>query len=44
MMFNPRWAWHAAEALGVETAYSTMYARCHPSRWPQAFPSRRAAE
>ena len=33
MMFNPRWAWHAAEALGVETAYSEMYIRCHPARW-----------
>jgi len=44
MMFNPRWAWHAAEALGVETAYSRMYIRCHPSRWPQVFPNRRAAE
>lgn len=40
MMYNPRWAWHAAEALGVETAYSRMYARCHPARWPQAFPGR----
>jgi 2,4-dienoyl-CoA reductase-like NADH-dependent reductase (Old Yellow Enzyme family) len=44
VMFNPRWAWHAAEALGAETAYSRMYARCHPSSWPQVFPSRRAAE
>ncbi len=44
MMFNPRWAWHAAEALGAETAYSRMYIRCHPSRWPQVFPSRQAAE
>jgi 2,4-dienoyl-CoA reductase-like NADH-dependent reductase (Old Yellow Enzyme family) len=44
VMFNPRWAWHAAEALGAETAYSRMYVRCHPSSWPQVFPSRRAAE
>jgi 2,4-dienoyl-CoA reductase-like NADH-dependent reductase (Old Yellow Enzyme family) len=44
VMFNPRWAWHAAEALGAETAYSRMYVRCHPSNWPQVFPSRRAAE
>jgi NADPH2 dehydrogenase len=41
MMFDPRWAWHAAEALGAETAYSPRYARCHPSRWPEAFPQRR---
>ena len=44
MMYDPRWAWHAAEALGAETAYAPGYARCHPARWPQAFPSRRAAE
>ncbi len=41
MMFNPRWAWHAAEALGAETAYSPMYRRCEPARWPQVFPRRR---
>jgi copper ion binding protein len=35
MMYNPRWAWHAAEALGVQTAYSDMYARCRPVNWPQ---------
>ena len=44
MMNNPRWAWRAAEELGVETPYSPMYARCHPSRWARAFPNRRAAE
>ena len=37
MMWNPRWAWHAAQALGVDTDYASQYARCHPSRWPQAF-------
>ncbi len=40
MMWNPRWAWHAAEALGADTAYAERYARCHPDRWPQAFPGR----
>ena len=44
MMYDPRWAWHAAEALGMETTYAPGYTRCHPARWPQAFPSRRAAE
>ena len=34
MMFNPRWAWHAAKELGAETAYPERYRRCHPSRWP----------
>ena len=33
MMYNPRWAWHAAQALGVDTAYSPMYARCQPRVW-----------
>jgi len=40
MMYDPRWAWHAAEELGVETSYSRMYARCEPSQWPQVFPWR----
>ncbi len=44
MMFNPRWAWHAAEALGAETPYAEGYARCHPASWPQVFPTRQAAE
>ena len=43
MMYDPRWAWHAAEALGDETPYSRMYARAHPSKWPQAFPKRAQA-
>ena len=41
MMWDPRWAGHAAEALGVDTAYSPMYVRCHPSRRPEAFARRR---
>ena len=40
MMFDPRWAWHAAEALGVDTEYSKMYARCIPANWPEVFPWR----
>jgi len=40
MMFDPRWAWHAAEELGVDTPYSRMYARCEPARWPEVFPWR----
>jgi 2,4-dienoyl-CoA reductase-like NADH-dependent reductase (Old Yellow Enzyme family) len=43
VMFNPRWAWHASEALGAETAYAPKYMRAHPSRWPQVFPSRQQA-
>ncbi len=44
MMYDPRWAWHAAEELGADAPYSPMYIRCHPARWPQAFPNRGAAE
>lgn len=40
MMFDPRWAWHAAEELGVDTEYSRMYARCVPAQWPEVFPWR----
>ena len=40
MMFDPRWAWHAAEELGAETEYPKMYARCEPSQWPEVFPWR----
>ena len=43
MMFDPRWAWHAAEELGADTAYARQYARCHPSGRPQVFPVRQAA-
>ena len=37
MMYDPRWAWHAAEALGADTPYAEQYARCKPALWPQAF-------
>ena len=43
MMFDPRWAWHAAVALGADTPYAEQYARCHPSGRPQVFPARPAA-
>jgi len=33
MMDDPRWAWHAARELGVQTAYAPNYMRCHPSAW-----------
>jgi 2,4-dienoyl-CoA reductase-like NADH-dependent reductase (Old Yellow Enzyme family) len=44
MLYNPRWAWHAAEALGAEVEYPPQYRRCQPARWPQAFPHRQAKE
>ena len=31
MLYDPRWAWHAAAALGAEAAFPPQYARCHPS-------------
>jgi 2,4-dienoyl-CoA reductase-like NADH-dependent reductase (Old Yellow Enzyme family) len=40
VMYDPRWAWHAAEELGVETAYAPKMMGCHPSLRPQVFPNR----
>jgi len=31
MLFNPRWAWHAAESLRSEANFAPQYARSHPS-------------
>lgn len=42
-MYDPRWAWHAAEALGAETEYAPKMRACHPSMRPQLFPSRQKA-
>lgn len=36
VMDNPRWAWHAARALGVETDYPAQYVRCRPDTWRAA--------
>ena len=33
MLFNPRWAWHAAHELGEPMAYPRQYERGHPDRW-----------
>ncbi len=40
IMYDPRWAWHAAEELGAETAYAPKMMACHPKMRPQAFPNR----
>ena len=37
MMYNPRWAWHAAQELGADTPYAEQYVRCAPQKWPEAF-------
>lgn len=42
MMYDPRWAWHAAEELGAETAYAPKMMACHPKMRPQVFPNRLA--
>jgi len=46
LLYDPRWPWHAAEALGVGDApfYPPQYARSRPSKWPQAFRHLKAAE
>ncbi len=42
-LYDPRWAWHAAEALGAETAYAPKLRVCHPSLRPQLFPDHKKA-
>ncbi|HEY0338881.1 MAG TPA: oxidoreductase, partial [Burkholderiales bacterium] len=36
MLFDPRWPWHAAVALGADLKYPPQYERCHPKAWPGA--------
>jgi NADPH2 dehydrogenase len=31
---DPRWGWHAAEALGATAAYPPQYDRVRPASWP----------
>jgi 2,4-dienoyl-CoA reductase-like NADH-dependent reductase (Old Yellow Enzyme family) len=38
-LYDPRWSWHAAEALGVDIAYPPKYRVCKPSLRPELFPS-----
>jgi NADPH2 dehydrogenase len=33
---DPRWVWHAADALGAEAACPPQYARARPATWPGA--------
>jgi len=39
-MWDPRWAWHAAEELGAEAPYAPKMMACHPKLRPQLFPKR----
>lgn len=36
LLDNPRWGWHAAEALGVKPAYPQQYERAGAAVWPGA--------
>lgn len=36
MLFDPRWPWHAALALGGDVKYPPQYERAHPRAWPGA--------
>ena len=40
-MWDPRWAWHAAEELGAEAKYAPKTMPCHPSMRPALFPNRK---
>lgn len=31
MLYDPRWAWHAAESLRATAAFPPQYQRCHPA-------------
>jgi 2,4-dienoyl-CoA reductase-like NADH-dependent reductase (Old Yellow Enzyme family) len=42
-MWDPRWAWHAAEELGADTPYAPKMMGCHPKLRPQLFPKRALA-
>lgn len=42
-MWDPRWAWHAAEELGAEAPYAPKTMGCHPKLRPQIFPKRAQA-
>jgi 2,4-dienoyl-CoA reductase-like NADH-dependent reductase (Old Yellow Enzyme family) len=40
VLWNPRWSWHAALALGDEVALPVPYARCHPAMRSKPFVTR----
>lgn len=39
-LWDPRWAWHAAEELGAEAPYAPKTMASHPKLRPQLFPKR----
>ena len=42
-IYDPRWAWHAAEELGAEAPYAPKTMAGHPKLRPQLFPKRAQA-
>jgi 2,4-dienoyl-CoA reductase-like NADH-dependent reductase (Old Yellow Enzyme family) len=42
-MWDPRWAWHAAEELGAEAQYAPRTMPAHPNMRPFVFPNRQKA-
>lgn len=39
MLYDPRWPWHAAAALGAEVKIAPQYLRCQPHGLKQLFNS-----
>jgi 2,4-dienoyl-CoA reductase-like NADH-dependent reductase (Old Yellow Enzyme family) len=37
MLYNPRWGWHAAAALGAQVNAPRQYWRCQPAAHPNLF-------
>lgn len=42
-LYDPRWAWHAAEELGASTEYAPKYRMAQPLLRPELFPGHRKA-
>jgi len=40
-LYDPRWAWHAAEELGATTEYAPKYQMAKPALRPELFPNHR---
>jgi NADPH2 dehydrogenase len=38
LLYDPRWAWHAAAALGADATFPAQYARSHPSMQGEPVP------
>ena len=38
MLYDPRWAWHAAEVLRAQTTFPPQYMRSHPTLQGEPIP------